>query len=123
MTATITNKEEMVDDIKRIATLDLADEKHHLWPGWKHFQQREIKMEYTPARDSHHTFPQILKYLKKSPAGKIVFFCPTAANCEKVMKQFEEYLNKNSSKIDVVMIHGKLDKNDKFAYMQIFSSK
>ena len=120
MTATITNKEEMLKDVKRLTTLDLSDEKHHLWPGWEHFQQRDIKMECTTARNIHHIFPQILESLKESSTGKVAFFCTTAANCERVRTQFEDCLNKNNTnKVDVVMIHDKLDKYDKFAYADL----
>ena len=104
----------MLQQIKKLTTIDLFDKRHHLWGGPDHFAQRTIKMDYSTSRDIHHVFDNVLRELKASKEDRVVFFCTTVADCSKVREKFEAYLNKHDCKVDVVVIHGQLEKQDKF---------
>ena len=85
----MTNKKYMLQQIKKLTTIDLFDKRHHLWGGPDHFAQRTIKMDYSTSRDIHHVFDNVLRELKASKEDRVVFFCTTVADCSKVREKFE----------------------------------
>ena len=55
--------------------------------------------------------------------GKVVFFCTSVADRNKVQTKIERYLDQRGNSVDVININGGQCKEEKFGNMRIFSGE
>ena len=87
------------------------------------FQQRSIGMAQFVCGVSDYArtgLKQVVEFLHKNPDRSTVLFTNARARAETLTRQLEAKLNEAHVNADVIVVHGNLDKNEKFWRVRIF---
>ena len=95
---------------------------HLLWSSSYAFRQRYIKMEFEVTGEIKQlALPRMVRHLKDNSTAFACFFVNFKSECTKYASDLEDLLAMASLSVDVVQIHGDMDKNEKFAFTRLFT--
>ena len=104
-----------IEYLEKLTTIDLQSEVHHLWEGPEHFSQRNINVRTGVGSDNiNPRINQMKAVLDASDDGKVVFFCTSIDDRNKVQAKVEKYLDQRGISVDVININGCQIKEEKF---------
>ena len=76
--------------LEDLTTIDVQSEVHRLWKGPEHFDQRNIEVRIGVGSDNISSqIDQMKDVLGSSGDGKVVFFCTSVADRDKVQRKVE----------------------------------
>lgn len=88
-----------------------------------HFQQRGIKFEYFVRDSLFAGLDQLVEVIKSTEADRVVVLTTLAATAIASEKRLKEKLNAAGCTVDIMLVHGQLDKFDKFFNIRLFCGK
>ena len=120
MTATM--KKPLLRALSHLTHVEWTNKKHQLWAKTEDFQQRNIRVDFQ-VRDhmSREAFPSLIEHLRQKPNSSAFVFVNFRSEVRKCEEKIEPMLIKAKLDIDIITIHGKMEKNDKFAFIKLFT--
>ena len=120
MTATMTKP--LLVKLSELTNVPWTEKKHQLWANADAFKQRYIKVTFQ-VRDhmSREAFPSLVDHLKANPNSSAFVFVNFRNEVKKCETKLEEMLIAAKLDIDIITIHGDMEKHDKFGFIKLFT--
>ena len=120
MTATMSKT--LLVKLSQLTNVPWTEPKHQLWAGADAFQQRYIKVGFQ-VRDhmSREAFPSLIEHFKAKPESSAFVFVNFRSEVKKCEEKLESMLIAAKLDIDIITIHGRMEKHDKFAFIKLFT--
>ena len=120
MTATMTLS--LIQSFSTLTSVDWSLPTRQLWSSAFEFRQRYIYMGLQVTGDiGQVSYPMLLSHLAANPSSYAAIFVNFKSECVKWAEVLEEQLAEKAMTIDVLQINGDMDKDEKFAYIRLFT--
>ena len=119
MTATMTI--ELLPSYSELTNIDWSLPEHQKWSRWQEFQQRNILINFEVLDHFSRAYPPLLNFLEENEESSAFVFLNFQSKCDAVSKAIEELIIKMWLSFDLLVVHGKLDKHEKFSLISLFN--
>ena len=93
-----------------------------LWSPMHEFEQRNIEMTFACSAEYTKRLDTVVTFVQDNDDKCVCIFMGSRNASHTILSNLEKKLNENevASKVDVMHVHGHLDKNEKFWFIRIF---
>ena len=120
--STATGPNHILEGLSSLTHIDWTDPCHQMRSSMVDFRQRYIKMSIDINGSlGKEGYPFLIRLLKADPDAHTCIFVNFIKECGDCTKNVEDQLAENGLDVDVITITGKLEKDDKFGLVRIFT--
>jgi len=121
MSATMNNS--LVRSLGELMNVKWYEERYQLWSNHIEFRQRYIRINFGITTNIGQTaLPLLVDYLRENPAAYACLFVNFVRECGKWASVLEAQIAEAKLKAFILQITGEMDKNEKFAFIRLFTS-
>ena len=91
-----------------------------LWSPLREFEQRNIHMLFSCSGEFTKRLDEVVTFVQENDDKCVCIFIGSRSSSFDVLKNLERKLNEDGCSVDVMHVHGHLDKNEKFWFIRIF---
>jgi len=127
MTATMTQS--LLQSLSTLTCVDWSLKHHQLWVSAYAFRQRYIKMTFDVTGEiTAVALPRLVTHMKRNPDSYAAIYVNFKTECSHWAAKFEKLITKallddddDDKTINVIQIHGDMDKEEKFRFIRLFT--
>ena len=122
MTATMST--DLLRDLSSLTCVDWSQPRHQMWATASEFRHRDVKMEVFPSGDvTQGVLKAVVDLLASDADAHVCIFVNFKSEAAKWTTTLEKLLADKLLKVGVLAINGDMDKNEKFAFIRLFTSR
>jgi hypothetical protein len=104
-----------------LTNVDWSLPEHQMWSGWEEFRQRNISISFEVVDHFSRAYPTLFNYLEENEESSAFVFVNFRSECDAVSKAIEELIIQKRLSFDQLVVHGRLDKHEKFGLISLFN--